>query len=109
MIIKKEVKQPSRTVFYILCTNKRATLTKASVYHPRSNSSGSKLNFERYVVSPRTVVDFVGAEPIEPTKKNFICGKTQLSSSILHFINDEQAIQWFRSKYSIIEGNLVIK
>jgi len=87
------VKQPSRTVFYVLCTNKRATLTKASVYHPRSNSSGSRLNFERYVVSPRTVVDFVGDEPLKPTKKNFICEKSQLSSSTLNFKDDEQAIQ----------------
>jgi hypothetical protein len=105
-----KAKQPSRTVYYVLQTNKRATLTTASVYHPRSNTSGSSLNTSRYVVSPRTVIDYIGFEPIDPKKKNFICSSSQLESSVMSFASKQDAVAWFREKYRVSDdGELIVR
>jgi hypothetical protein len=106
-----KVIQPSETRYYVLATNKRATLTRASVYNPKSNRA-STLRMDRYVVSPRTVADYIGEAPIDPKKNNFICDEEQMKKSTIVidgqiFKTEKDVIAWFRQKYVIVNGQIV--
>jgi hypothetical protein len=109
--IKPKVIQKSQSLYYVICSNKKAILTKASVYHPRSNKSGSELNHERYVVSPRTAVDWIGIVPSDINKavkgNNFICSKSHKQQVTFNFPSEEDAIIWFHNNYKFVNGYII--